>query len=129
LVHGVHDILPIGVELWWKNLRHGLGRVGLVHASRLLNELLEGLVPTHRLVQSAQEVRIELLLRILIQLVVLLEERLLGPDLTQRSIVIITCRSDPATLVAPAMRWSHCFDLLDDRSSWVNLVNHGEEAS
>ena len=38
-------------------------------------------MPTHRLVKRAQEVLVELLLRVLVQLVVLLEQCLLRADL------------------------------------------------
>ena len=53
LVHGVDHILAIGVKLRWEYFRHCLRRVGLIHACRLLNELLEWLVTSHGLIKCA----------------------------------------------------------------------------
>ena len=81
LIHGVDHIFSIRVELRREDLRHSLRRVRLIHTRRLLDELLERLMPTHRLVKRAQEVLVELLLRVLVQLVILLEQCLLRTDL------------------------------------------------
>ena len=81
LIHGVDHILSIRVELRREDLRHSLRRVRLIHTRRLLDELLERLMPAHRLVKRAQEVLVELLLRVLVQLVILLEQCLLRTDL------------------------------------------------
>ena len=81
LIHSVDHILPIRVELRREDLRHSLRRVRLIHTRRLLDELLERLMPAHRLVKRAQEVLVELLLRVLVQLVILLEQCLLRTDL------------------------------------------------
>ena len=41
LVHRVDNVLTVSVKLGWKYLRHGLGRVGLIYACGLLDELLK----------------------------------------------------------------------------------------
>ena len=81
LIHGVNHIFSIRVELRREDLRHSLRRVRLVHTGRLLDELLKRLMPAHRLIKRAQEVLVELLLRVLVQLVVLLQKCLLRTDL------------------------------------------------
>lgn len=64
LIHGIDDVLAVGVELRRENLRHCLRCIGLVDTCRLLDELLQRLVPSHGLVQRAQEMFIELLFRV-----------------------------------------------------------------
>ena len=66
LVHGVDHIFTVSVKLRWEYFWHGLRRVGLIHACRLLNELLEWLVTSHGLIKCAQEMLVELLLSILV---------------------------------------------------------------
>ena len=83
----------------------------------------------HGLVQCAQEVLIELLFGVLVELVVLLEESLLGTDLCEDAVLIVAGRSNAPALIAATMSWSHCLDLLNNSRSWVDLVDHGEEAS
>ena len=84
-------------------------------------------MPAHSLVKCAQKVLIELLLSVLIQLVVFLEEGLLGADLCQDAVLVVASRCDSSAFIATTVRWGDCLDLLDNSGSWVNLVNHCEE--
>ncbi len=39
--HCINHVVTISVKLRWENFRHGLGGIGLINTSRLLNELGE----------------------------------------------------------------------------------------
>ena len=97
----------------------------MVHTSRLLNELRQALVPPHSLIKRAKEVLVELLLGVLVEHVVLLQQGFLRADLGQSR--LHARRSYTFAFVATTVRWGHCFNLLNDRLPWIDLVNNSEE--
>ena len=82
-------------------------------------------MPSHSLIKSAEEVLVELLLRVLVQHVILLQQSLLGADLRQGR--LHARRRYSLAFVAAAVRWGHCLDLLNDCLPGVDLVNNSEE--
>ena len=82
---------------------------------------------THRLVESAQEVRVKLFLCVVIQLVILLQEGFLWTHLME-CVLVTSCRGDAPPFVAASMRGCESFDLLDDGLARVDLINNGKES-
>ena len=83
-------------------------------------------MPSHGLIQSAQEVLVELLFGVLVKLVVLLQQGLLGPHLRQGG--LHARRSDSLAFVAATVRRRHRLDLLNNCLPGVNLIDDGEES-
>ena len=119
MIHGLHHVLPVRVELRWEDLAHRLASIGLVHPRGRLNEACQILVATHRLIQCRQEVLVELLFGFLVQLVVLLKESLLGAQHVHG--VLPGGRSYPLALVAATVRRCESLDLLYDGLPRVDL--------
>ena len=129
-IHGGDNILAIrGVELRREDVVHGFSRTRLVIIRLLLDELGEGHVPpSHCLLKCLHEVLIELLLCVIVQLVILLQQCALRPDLVE-VVAGSVRRCDPLGLVTRSCGWSEGLDLLNDGLPWVYLVDHSEESS